>query len=438
MNGCNAYSRFVCSAGTVCPIVNLFHWYFLTYNPFELCLSSHLRSYPVTIAVGDCVEVNCDVKGQDGPVSSYGRVVDILCNELDHVKKARVSWFYSKQELVELMGPRCDPFLPCLEPHKNEVYLSAHSELFSLECVARKTPQFPCLCLACAEDWRVQISRRRKSFPVHFYRTVVDMANGITSGNCEKCGQPSFCLDDRESSVTPASSINTVKARNMPRSSAKPPSKPKDLSLQPRLCASARPTCKFASPKKNADNTSNSGPQCKDNLSTITVEKTPSSKRRKLCTEENVLASLTEEKTPVKQMKRTTRSTARRKLDLDDSDNEDPIFNIKDHVDSEDPFEFNSESEDDKDFASPPLRHKTTTPSRQGTRERGRRHRPNASKTPLAYTPGRGNSKKKISPLTLAKQSYSEGRLKNVTLSLPKRSAPKSVGMNDYQLAQER
>lgn len=387
------------------------------------------------IAVGDCVEVNCDVKGQDGPVSSYGRVVDILSNELDDIKKAKVSWFYSKQELVELMGPRRAPFLHYLEPRKNEVHLSAQSELFSLECVARKAPQFPCLCLACAEEWRVQISRRRKGFPVYFYRTVVDMAKGITSGNCEKCGQLSFCLDDRENSVTPTTSINTASARNMPRSSAKPPSKPKDLSLQPRLCASARPTRKFVSLMKNADNMR---PQCKDILSTMTVEKTPSSKRRKLCTEEDILASLAEEKTPVKQIKGTTRSSARRKLDLDDSDNEDPIFNIKDHVDSEDPFEFNSESEDDKDFASPPLRRRTTTPSRQGTRERGKRHGPNASRTPLAYVPGRGNSKKKISPLTLAKRSYSGGQLKNVTLSLPKRSAPKLVGMNDYQLAQER
>ena len=70
------YARFACSAGTVrCRP---------TLPPLlvDLSMSSSCR-HSRTIAVGDCVEVNCDVKGQEGPVSSYGKVVEILSNELD-------------------------------------------------------------------------------------------------------------------------------------------------------------------------------------------------------------------------------------------------------------------------------------------------------------------------------------------------------------------
>ena len=425
------YARFACSAGTVrCRP---------TLPPLlvDLPMSSSCR-HSRTIAVGDCVEVNCDVKGQEGPVSSYGKVVEILSNELDDIKKAKISWFYSKQELVELVGPKCAPFLSCLEPCKDEVYLSAQSELFCLECVARKAPHFPCLCLTCAKERTVQNRKKRKTFQLYSYRAIVDVAKGITSGKCEKCGQYSFRLEDRENSMTPAISTNTTRPHSTFKSLARPLSNPNTPILRPRLCASARPNRKFASLMKNADNTSPSRPQRTNILSTVMPEKTPCSKRRKLCREEEVLASLTGEMTPVKPIKKTARSSACRKLDLDASDSEDPLFNIKDHVGSnDDPFEFNSESEDDKDFASPPLRRKTVTPSRQRTRERGRRTGTSASKTPLTRTPGRVSSKK-TSPLTLAKRSCSRSRLKNITLSLPKRSIPESVGLDDYQLAQER
>lgn len=384
--------------------------------------------------------MSCDVKGQEGPVSSYGKVVEILSNELDDVKKAKISWFYSKEELVELVGPRRAPFLSCLEPCKDEVYLSAHSELFSLECVARKAPHFPCLCLTCAKERMVQNRKKRKSFRLYSYRAVVDVAKGITSGKCEKCGQYSFCLEDRENSMTPTISTNTTRPHSTSKSLARPLSNPNTPILQPRLCASARPNRKFASLMKNADNTSASRPQHTDISLTVMLEQTPCGKRRKLCREEDILVSLTGEMTPVKPIKKTGRRSACRKLDLDlnDSDSEDPLFNIKDHADgSDDPFEFNSESEDDKDFASPPLRRKTVTPSRQRTRERGRRPGTSAPKTPLTHTPGRGSSKR-ASPLTVAKQSCSRSRLKNVTLSLPKRTIPESIGLDDYQLAQER
>ena len=418
------------SADTVWLLLILLYCCCLNRIRTQLRLSSHLYSYLRTVAVGDCVEVNCVANGQEVQASSYGRVVEILSNELDDVKKAKVSWFYSKPELVELVGPKWAPFLSCLKTRKDEVYLSAQSELFSLECIARKAPHFPCLCLNCAEERTRQSGRRRKIFRMFFYRAVVDLVKGITSGQCEKCGRYSFCLEDREEAMTPAASTNTARAHNVPRSLARPLGRPKDASLQPRLCASARPARKFASLTLNTDAKGSSVAQCADILSTMAVEKTPCSKRRKRCTEDDVLASVAE-KTPVKKI---ARSSARRKLDLDDSESEDPIFNIKDHADIDDPFEFNSGSEDDdKDFASPPLRRKTVTPSRQT-----RGLRPKGSRTPLACTPGRGRPGRKTSPLTLVKRTYSGHRVKNVTLSLPKRSIPEALGLDSYRLAQER
>ena len=409
-------------------------------SPSQLC------SVPVSIAVGDCVEVNCNVKGQDKPVSSYGKLVDILCNEIDDVQNAKITWFYSKQELEELMGPKRAPILRCLEPHKDEMYLSAHSELISFACVARKAHPFPCLCLACAEERKPLMSRKRRETTrshMYFYRAVLDMAGGVTSGQCESCGQLSFCREDKENAVAPAKCTNAARPHNMPRSATKPPSESMNLPQQSRLCESAlpraRPTRKFASLMKNVDNVTSSGHQYTDKHSTLVMEKTPPSKRRKLYTEEeeDILASLAEEKTPVKQMRGTRRSSARRKLNLDDSDGEDPAFNIKDHVDSEDPFEFNSDSEDDSNFASPPLRRKTTTPSRQGTKQREKLSKLNTPKTPLTCTPRRTDSKKKTSPLTMTKRMCGS-RLKDLTISLPKRSILESVGQNDYRLAQER
>lgn len=428
--------------GTLCPVVDLCSTRVLAWNLYCTLSPSHPCSVPVTIAVGDCVEVNCTVKGQDDPVPSYGRLVDILCNDLDDVRNAKIAWFCSKEELVELMGPKHAPFLRCLEPHKNEVYPSPHSELISLRCVARKARPFPCLCLTCAEERRPLVARKRKEMTrshMYFYCAVLDMAGGITSSRCEICGQLSFCREDKENAVTPAT--NTARTHSMAKTAAKPPGKSAEVLQQPRLCASALPRTraarKFASLIKNADNVTNSGPQCTDTLSTLTVEITPSSKRRKLCTETDILTSVADEKTPMKRMMGTRRSSARRKLNLDDSDDKDPAFDIKDHVDSEDPFDFKSDSENDDDFASPPLRQRTTTPSRQGTKQRERQSKVNTPKTPLVCTPGRASSKKKTSPLTMTKRTCGS-RLKELAISLPKRSVPESVGLNDYRLAQER